>query len=270
MYRFLLRPKWIAFHLLVLAGVIVMVNLAFWQLRRLDERQDFNAEVSARIDLPAVPVDEALRGDDQAAIDAARWRTVTATGTYDDDQIVVVNRSQGGRAGSMVVTPLHLEDGRVLLVERGFVPLADDPDAPPPPPPDGEVTVTGRLRESQVRRRGGLSDTAEGVLTEAQRIDIDRLAPQLDGPVVPMYVELVAADPPIDPATDPAPVARPTLDEGSHLSYTVQWFIFAACAGAGWVFAVRRSAASREHDRRRAGLGTGASATPAPVDATTS
>ena len=43
MYRFLLRPKWIGFHLLVVAAIVTMVNLGFWQLRRLDERQAFNA-----------------------------------------------------------------------------------------------------------------------------------------------------------------------------------------------------------------------------------
>ena len=43
MYRFLLAPRWIAFHLLVVVGVVAMVNLGFWQLRRMDERQAFNA-----------------------------------------------------------------------------------------------------------------------------------------------------------------------------------------------------------------------------------
>ena len=111
-------------------------------------------------------------------------------GTYlPDEQFVVVNRSQGGAAGDLVVTPLELDDGRILLVERGFVPLATDSAAAP----TGEVEVVGRLRPSQERRRGQLSDPAEGDLTEVQRVDIDRLAGQLPGPVVPMYVELVSA-----------------------------------------------------------------------------
>ena len=46
-YRFLISPKWVAFHLLVVALIVAMINLAFWQLRRLDERRQFNAEVRA-------------------------------------------------------------------------------------------------------------------------------------------------------------------------------------------------------------------------------
>ena len=46
MYRFLLRPKWIILHVVVLALVVTMINLGLWQLRRLGERQDFNQPTS--------------------------------------------------------------------------------------------------------------------------------------------------------------------------------------------------------------------------------
>ena len=244
MYRFLLRPKWIAFHLLVLGAVVLMVNLGFWQLRRLDERQAFNDRVNERIDAATQPIIELVPagtepGDDR--LDAVEWRPASATGRYlEDEQFLVVNRSQGGHAGDMVVTPMQLADGRVLLVERGFVPL----DAEIAPAPDGSVTVTGRLRPSQAHRRGQVTDAAEGELAEVQRIDIPRLTPQLPGPVVPMYVELTASDP-AQAGPYPAPVSEPQLTSGPHLSYAVQWFIFSLLAVVGWVFAVRKSARSR-------------------------
>ncbi len=83
---------------------------------------------------------------------------------------------------------------------------------------------------------------------EAQRIDLERLAPQLPGDVVPVYVDLIISDP---PETDhvPEPVAPPALDEGNHLSYAVQWFIFSSCVVAGWIIVVRRSL---KHHRPRA------------------
>ena len=43
MYRFLFSPRWLGFHLLVIVGIVTMVSLGFWQLRRLDERKAFNA-----------------------------------------------------------------------------------------------------------------------------------------------------------------------------------------------------------------------------------
>ena len=91
-----------------------------------------------------------------------------------------------------------------------------------------------------MRRTGALSDPATGDLTEVQRVDIPRLAAQLPGDVVPMYVELTASDPP--PSGDlPDAVAAPSLGEGPHLSYAGQWFLFSGIAATGWFLAVRRS-----------------------------
>jgi cytochrome oxidase assembly protein ShyY1 len=235
MYRFLLRPKWIGFHLLVVVAIVAMINLGFWQLRRLDQRREFNATVEARYDAEPVPIDELLTPD--VVPDEVEWRPVTARGTYLGDETVhVVNRSQNGRAGDNIVVPLELADGRLLLVNRGFVPLG----VVAPAAPEGGVELVGRLRPSQERRLGQLSDPGEGRLTEVQRVDIPRLAQQLDGELVDMYVDLIRSDPADSPVVEP--VTPPDLSEGSHLSYAVQWFIFSICVAVGWVLAVRHSA----------------------------
>jgi cytochrome oxidase assembly protein ShyY1 len=238
MYGFLLRPKWIGFHVLVAVAIVTMINLGLWQLRRLDERQEFNATVEARYDAPPEPIDAVLTPTTDP--DDVEWRPVTARGTYRPDATVhIVNRSQNGRAGDNIVVPLELEDGRVLLVNRGFVPLGTDV----PAPPTGVVEIDGRLRPTQERKLGQLSDPSEGTITEAQRIDIPRLAQQVEGEVLDMYVDTFESRPTDAPVLEP--VAKPELGEGPHLSYAVQWFIFSACAAVGWVLAVRRSIAVR-------------------------
>jgi cytochrome oxidase assembly protein ShyY1 len=242
MYRFLLRPRWIAFHLLVILAVIAMINLGLWQLRRLDERRTFNAAVVAKEEQPPVPLDELLADPGFDPADA-EWRTVTVAGTWLPDQVIVFNRSQNGAAGDDVLTALAADDGTTVLVNRGFVPLGSDP----PPPPPGETTVVGRLRKSESRQRGGLTDSSEGPLTEVRRVEIDKLAPQYPGEVAPVYVELLSSEPPVQ-ATDPIPVPEPELTEANHLSYAFQWFIFSICAVIGWVLAVRRSARTRRED----------------------
>jgi cytochrome oxidase assembly protein ShyY1 len=240
MYRFLLRPRWILFTLAVVVAIVAMINLGFWQLRRLDDRREFNAAVEDRIDRPAVAIDELVPADAEVGDDRLgdiEWRPVEASGRYlGDEEIHIVNRSQGGRAGDNVVTPLRLDDGRILLVARGFVPLAEEAA----PAPSGEVTIEGRLRRSQVRRTGALSDPGTGRLTEAQRVDIPRLEPQLPGDAVPMYIELTASQP-AESDVFPEPIAEPELGQGPHLSYAVQWFLFSAIAAVGWVLAVTRS-----------------------------
>ncbi len=77
MYRFLVRPKWLAFTLLCAAAVVAMANLAVWQLGRLDERRQFNSLVEQRTAAPPVPIEELLGADP----DDTAWRSVTATGT---------------------------------------------------------------------------------------------------------------------------------------------------------------------------------------------
>lgn len=233
MYRFLYSPRWIALHVSVAISVAVMINLAFWQIDRLHQRQDFNAIIAARDPVAAEPLAEVLAKYSDPT--DAEWYKVTAVGTYlRGEDITVINVTQDGQAGHDAVTPLLLDDGLVLLVNRGFLPLRIDI----PQAPVGRVTIEGRLRVSAVRRTGAVSDPSTGELQEVQRINIDRLAPQLPNKPVEMYVDLLGSQP-----ADSALLSRifdPVFTNGPHLSYAVQWFLFSGLAIAGWTIAVRR------------------------------
>jgi surfeit locus 1 family protein len=245
---FLLRPKWIAFHLLVAGAVGLMVWLGFWQLGRLEDRRAFNDVVAARIDQPPVPFADLL--DEMRADPASvEWRQVTLSGEFLPDQVIWFNRSQGGTAGDNVLAALvddgdGQQDGVTVVVNRGFVPLT----AEPPPAPRGPIDVLGRVRVPAERRLGQLTDATEGPITEVRRVELDRLAGQFPGELAPVYVDVIASVPEVVP-TDPVPVPSPALDEGPHLSYAMQWFIFSGAVLVGWVLAVRRSIRA---DRRRA------------------
>lgn len=243
MHRFLLRPKWILFHLLCLGGVVLMLNLSLWQWHRLQERKDFNALVEERSDEDVVRIEDLVPPGtpvtDTSAADAVEWRPAQAEGTYLDDlSMLVVNRSQGGAAGSNLVTPLELADGQVLLVNRGFIAL----DTDIPAAPSGAVKVAGVLRSTEERRFGQLtsSDSApDDGITEVPRLDLEGLAEELDLDLLPVSLEAQVSVPADSDAL--AAIAAPELDQGPHLSYAIQWLIFATCVVVGWVFAVRRS-----------------------------
>lgn len=239
----LFRPRMIALHVLVIALVVVMANLSMWQFHRLDERRTFNDDVRSRATMQPVPISDLL--DTEPA--EAEWRNVVVRGTFrPDDEVLVLNRSQNSTAGVDALTPVDFTfDGRdyVVLVDRGFAPLS----AEIPAPPTGEVEFLGRARKPQERRLGGLTDPAEGELREVQRIDINRLEEQMktsdDQIVLPFYVDFLES--PSVANSSLSRVADPELSEGPHLSYAIQWIIFALCAIVAWIILVRRALRSQ-------------------------
>lgn len=234
--RDLLRPKWLAFHIVCAAAIVTMVSLGGWQLRRLDDKRDFNDRVRTTSDAPVADLDDL--GDD-----VDEYRRVTARGSYLERELIVVNVSQGGTSGRDQVVALALADGTLLIVNRGFAIGA----AGFPALPTGEVEVTGRVRRSQEARTGQPVDDADAQLVEIRRVDLDILAGQFDMPLHPYYLELLLENG--SPVDGLQPIAFPTLDEGPHLSYAIQWYVFSVSVAVGWVFAVRRGGPS---GRRRA------------------
>lgn len=223
----------IALTLACILGIAVMTNLARWQYHRHHERQDFNATLTARFDETPRPLEEILGSG--MSLEEIEWLPAIATGTYlPEESLTIVNVSQFGQAGFDPVSPLRLADDRLVIVNRGFLPLA----ANVPAPPAGEVTVIGRIRLSAERRTGAVTDPSEGDLKEVQRIDIERLTPQLGGEVVPVYLELLTSEPADDPSI--SRIAEPEFTLGPHLSYTVQWIVFSLFVLVGWVFVLRR------------------------------
>jgi surfeit locus 1 family protein len=219
--------------------MVAMVNLAIWQYHRYEGKRDRRDAVAARQLLAPVPVDSVLS---TAVVPSANleWTIVKAAGSYDAAaQILIKDRSLNGFPGFHVVTPLKLSSGTTLLVNRGFIDLALEHQAPPPP--TGTVTVVGRLRPAQHRGSLGPRDPATGVLTEFARVDVERIAKQLTGPVLGDYVELTTQTP-LTSKADPQLIPPPDPDLGPHLSYMGQWLIFTVCAAAGWVIVVRRTA----------------------------
>jgi len=224
-FRFLLRPKWIFWTLVVVVSVVTMVNLSGWQRERLDEKKASNALVTARMDDPVAPLSDVLAPGDEALVPDAVFRRVTATGTFDETgQMLVANRSLDGLAGWWVVTPLRLDDGPTVAVVRGWVPMSVTPDGSWDEfaPVEGEVTVTGLLQASQDRVAGPTDD-----LRTLPRVNVPLIGERLAVDMVPAWLQL-ESQAPAPTGSLPRVLAPPELTEGSHLSYAVQWLLFAS------------------------------------------
>lgn len=236
MYSFLRSPKWLAGHVFALVGVLAFVNLGFWQLRRLDERREANALVSARMaeeERPLAEVLAAVGGDPEALA----YRRVTAQGAYlVDEELLLSTRSYVGSPGHHLLTPLETADGAGVLVDRGWVPLPlDDPPVAQAAPGATEVTVSGVLFPPLADP--GSPPDAEFV----RQVDLARIAGRTSIELAPVYLLAQEQIPPV-PQDLPRPGDLPELDEGSHLSYAVQWFLFAAIVLVGYPALLRRTA----------------------------
>jgi cytochrome oxidase assembly protein ShyY1 len=145
-----------------------------------------------------------------------------------------------------VLTPLRLRDGTAVVVNRGFIGFDRSGAIDPPPAPGGPVTVEGLVFPSQQRGRFGPQDPDQGDLQVLARVDLDRLEAQVAYEVLPAYVQLVASDPGEDAVALDAPavvpLGAPEPDEGPHLSYAAQWFIFTTIAAGGYALLLRKVA----------------------------
>ncbi len=256
----LTRPVWIAGHVLALCAVVGFVWCGLWQLRRLDEVRTHNALVSSRLAEP--PVDVGQLGDSDP--EELRYRRVTATGTFaTDDELLLSVRQQGGRPGHHVLTPLELDDGTSVVVDRGWVPLdAGDPpvaEAAPVADQGAEVTVTGVVLPSVSSRSFSAGESASG--TSIGQVDVPRIAERTGRDLAAVWV-LATDQSPFPPGTLPLFAPLPDLDEGNHLSYAGQWLLFATVVGVGYPVLLARTVRGR-----RAGEAGPATAPREPVPA---
>ena len=224
--RFLLSRRWVLFALAV--GVLCYATwwLGEWQFRRLEERKDSNAIVRANEDRGPAPVGDVLSPGDAVAEDD-EWRVVTATGTYEPDQTVIVRyRTRDGASGIDVVVPLITADGTALLVDRGWMPTENQGTRPQdvPAPPSGEVTVEGYVRAD------GTGDSTEVADRSTRAVSSEEIGAALDREVY----ELKSEDPP--PAQALEPVELPELDNGPHFFYGLQWWFFGVLAIVGFCY----------------------------------
>jgi len=249
-YRFLFSSRWLGIFALSLAVAVACLLLGMWQWDRRQDRLARNALVTENYDREPVPLADVLTGglDGGSALPTPlTWTPVRLLGQYVPQATVLVrNRPLDGSPGYHVLVPFRTGDGAVLVVDRGWVPVGQTGERPDqvPAPPAGEVEVVARLRPPEP------ADDRRSPVGQTQRINPAALADKLgagDGAgldptdvVLGAYGQLGSEA----PAAAQAPVAlpMPALDEGPHLSYSMQWVVFAIGALVGFVVLARRTA----------------------------
>lgn len=244
----ILSIKWILTTIVVLIGVAVCSRLGLWQLDRLDQRRAFNAHYLLMNTLDPV--------DLPSSVDLVNmeYRHVTASGTFDfTQQIAIRNQYYQDQYGYHLLTPLVLNNGTAVLVDRGWIPAEgnEQPTAWSRYDEPGLVNVRGRLRLS--RAKADFTGKTDPEFEPGQvRMDvwnfpnIPRIQKQTKYELLPVYIQAE-----LDPLDETPPIPyQPEVDltEGPHFGYALQWFTFAGILFFGYPFFLRKQLASPRDD----------------------
>lgn len=225
-----LTPRWLGYLAMAVAFALISAVFGLWQWDRREQAVADIDLIRANYDRPAEPWGAVLPPD-QEWEDELQWRQVLLEGEYvPSEQLLARTRPRAGQVGFNVLVPFVTNTGDVVIVDRGWVPTGASRDEPDtiPAPPVGDVDVVVRLfpGEPELEGRGApegqVASVALGVIDEVVSGDVDQRA----------YGQLVSESP--SPAVRPLPALIPVPDEGPHLSYSIQWFVFALLGFIAW------------------------------------
>ena len=233
----LFNRKWWWVTLVVILGVIFLVRLGIWQVERLDQRRAFNASVAERWRQEPFDLNQT---DLPANLSELEYRRVQVAGTFDyDNQIVLTNQPRGNAPGVILVTPLVMDGDRAVLVARGWVPYNQTTEASLDTfNEDAATPLIGLIQESQTLPGGKPVTVPDTAQQEWFYLNIDAIQPQMPYELAPIFVLQLPEDGrPLDQL--PFREEPLVLTDGNHLSYAIQWIMFAVILGFGYIQYVR-------------------------------
>jgi surfeit locus 1 family protein len=134
------RPQLIP-TLFIIVSTITLSFLGVWQLQRLQWKNNLVTQIDAAQSQPAL-------GTLPEKLDGLEYRKVALTGKFEYDKVLhLIGRQIGNFPGFFMLTPFVLEDdGRVILVNRGFAPVNKEEK------PEGAQTIEGVIRPAREKR----------------------------------------------------------------------------------------------------------------------
>lgn len=206
-------------------ALLVLLGLGTWQVQRLQWKESLIETIEARTTLPAIPLAEAEALN--VATGDIEYVHTRASGRFDHAAERHFYQTGPHGPGWHIYTPLRLARGRILWVNRGYVPLAQKaaqlrPESQPAGElPTDEVTVSGLLRGPSRQRLFVPDNNQEN--NEWYWLDLDAMSKGLPGDpqVLPFVLE---ADANTSPET--LPIGGVTIIDlpNSHFGYALTWY----------------------------------------------
>lgn len=226
------KEPWSFLKTLVALGLIVLcVWAAQWQYHRGVDRHARNTIIEERIARDAIEL-----GKIDSELANNEWQSIVTTGSFDEKkQILLRNRYSEGKYGYEILTLFTSTSGEKFWVDRGWVQAGATATTPPEVTsvPVGEVTITGRFRLDSSLPRGSffaLPGSGEDLVSE--------LNAQSQLNTEKYYLDLLSGS---EPSLTPAVTAQlPSLSDGPHMAYALQWLFFGGLVIYGR-FLIRRT-----------------------------
>ncbi len=209
--------------ILTLIGVLLFAQLGRWQWHRAEEKRALGAAFIAGA------TDFSSELGRRSTADLPRYTQLRVHGSYEPGhQFLLDNMTHAGRAGYQVLTPFRLDDGRLLLVNRGWLPL---PGQRRDVLPDigmtdsGEINIGGRIDTLPVvgLASGKAPPSADGLWPKRTSFPtMAQLGAALGQSVEPRQLLLAAGE--------PQGYLRDWQDASAgfpperHMSYAIQWW----------------------------------------------
>lgn len=193
-------------------GVAILLNLGFWQLRRLAWKEATIAEITAKIDAPAQELPP--MGTETRPL---KYAPVEMAGASTGEELLVLSGEKDVGAGYEVISAFETGDGRRVLLDRGFITEAHKAD----PRPATAMIVQGNLHWPEESDSYTPAPDAKTGLWFAR--DVPAMAAKLGTEPIFVQARQIAGD-------AQGVAARPLGLEGirnDHLNYAITWFLLA-------------------------------------------
>jgi cytochrome oxidase assembly protein ShyY1 len=235
--------RWLSWFLFASLFAAACVGLASWQFDRRDQAVSKIQRMVDNYYKSAIGFDS-ISGLPLEDVTLFEWTPVELTGRYlTNQELLVRNRPIAGQPGFIHLVPFQLVSGETVIIERGWIP-ADSDLAPATlmTPSEEPKTLVARVRLSELTPN---RESPDGFATS---IHLESLEAMLGTVLEPEFYLRVISETPSE-ASSPQPLSKPTLDEGNHLSYAVQWILFALMGFFALFWAIRQEQEYRRIDK---------------------
>lgn len=222
MFKNLTKPRWIALTAFLIIMIYLFIRLSDWQFDRYNTRIQ-NNEITTKA-LSSEPVNLT---DLSQVSELKDWQKVSIKGEFINSDAKLLRRQYlESSLGFWVITPLKLDNDQVILVNRGWIPIAKSSTSQQgiPSSPQGDVTIIGYVQTLKDNR----SEPEDLPLNQINYLNSNNFSSQ---PLSTNFLQLASMSP-MD--NQVAIIPLPELSNGPHFSYAIQWILFALMLPIGW------------------------------------